>query len=53
MDKKKAIIIISATLVIASLGFYFYKKQKVKALNEKVDSLEDALKQLQEAKDNS
>jgi beta-lactam-binding protein with PASTA domain len=50
MTKGKAILYITASIALASFGFWLYQKQKVKTLNAKVDSLEDAIKQLQEAK---
>jgi hypothetical protein len=51
--KGKTLLYITSALALASLGYYFYEKQRVKALNEKVDSLEDAIKKLEEAKNNS
>jgi peptidoglycan/LPS O-acetylase OafA/YrhL len=50
---QKTIIILTTTIAIASLSYYFYEKIRVQQINERVDSLEDALKRLQEAKDNS
>lgn len=51
--KQKSIIILATSIALASLGFYFYQKMRVKELNERVDSLEDALQKLEEAKQNS
>jgi hypothetical protein len=48
--KSKTIIFLTTSIALASLGFYFYQKMRVKQLNERVDSLEDALSRLQEAK---
>ena len=48
--KLKPIIYLSTALALASLGFYFYQKRRVSELNKKVDSLEDALQRLEEAK---
>ena len=48
--KGKTIIYLTSAIALASLGFYFYQKRRVSELNKKVDSLEDALKQLEEAK---
>jgi hypothetical protein len=50
MNKTKGILLITTTLAILGVGYWFYEKQRVKALNEKVDSLEDALAKLNEAK---
>jgi hypothetical protein len=49
--KKTTLIFLTTSLALASLGYYFYQKQRVKRLNEKVDSLEDALNQLQKLKE--
>ncbi len=43
----KFILIGSSALALAAFAFWFYEKQRVKALNERVDTLEDALKKLQ------
>jgi len=51
--KAKSIIYITTALAFASLGYYFYQKKKVNELNRKVDTLEDAIKRLQEAKNNN
>jgi hypothetical protein len=51
--KGKTIIYLTSAIALASLGFYFYQKRRVSELNKKVDSLEDALKQLEEAKNKS
>jgi uncharacterized protein HemX len=48
--KKTTLIFLTTSLALASLGYYFYQKQKVKKLNEKVSSLEDTLKELEELK---
>jgi len=48
--KGKHIIYLTTAIALASLGFYFYQKRRVSELNKKVDSLEDALKRLEEAK---
>ena len=48
--KGKSIIYITTALALASLGYYFYQKKRVNELNKKVDTLEDAIKRLQEAK---
>jgi hypothetical protein len=49
--KKNTIIFLTTSIALASLGFYFYQKVRVRKLNDKVDSLEDALKQLEQAKE--
>jgi hypothetical protein len=48
--KGKTLLILTSTIAIASIGYYFYEKRRVNELNKKVDSLEDALKMLEEAK---
>jgi hypothetical protein len=48
--KAKTIIYLTTALALASLGFYFYEKRRIKEINERVDSLEDVLKGLEEAK---
>jgi len=48
--KGKTIIYLTSAIALASLGFYFYQKRRVNELNKKVDSLEDALKSLELAK---
>lgn len=50
MNKTKAILILSSTIAILGFGYWFYEKKRVQALNERVDSLEDALAKLNEAK---
>lgn len=48
--KGKTIIFLTSAIALASLGFYFYQKRRVSELNKKVDTLEDALKSLEDAK---
>lgn len=50
MTLKNAIIYGSAALTVAAFGFYFYEKQKVKKLNERVVTIETALATLQNVK---
>ena len=46
--KVKILLYVTSALAIVSMGYYFYEKRRVKALNEKVDSMEDALKEWEE-----
>lgn len=40
MDKKKAILILTTTLVLASVGFYFYRKRRAdKIYKESVEEI--------------
>jgi hypothetical protein len=48
--KGKTLLIITSAIALASIGYYFYEKQRVKALNERVDTLEDAIKKWEETK---
>jgi hypothetical protein len=50
MTLKNAIIYGSAALTLAAFGFYFYEKQRVKKLDERVVTLEEALATLQNVK---
>lgn len=50
MNKTKSILLITSTLAILGVGYWYYQKKRVQALNEKVDSLEDALSRLNEIK---
>jgi type II secretory pathway pseudopilin PulG len=50
MKGYKIVLIVCSVLAVGGLGFWLYEKQRVKKLNEKVDSLEDALKALSNAK---
>jgi hypothetical protein len=50
MTLKNAIIYASAIVALASVGFYFYEKQRVKKLDERVVTLEEALATLQNVK---
>ena len=45
--------IVVAAVIIGVIVFYFYQKMRVRQLNERVDTLEDALKKLEEAKNES
>ena len=46
--KVKILLYVTSALAIVSMGYYIYEKRRVKALNEKVDSMEDALKEWEE-----
>tara|TARA_R110000868_G_scaffold101361_4_gene279107 strand:+ start:12698 stop:12862 length:165 start_codon:yes stop_codon:yes gene_type:complete len=46
--KVKILLYVTSALAIVSIGYYVYEKRRVKALNEKVDSMEDALKEWEE-----
>lgn len=46
--KVKVLLYVTSIIAIASVGYYVYEKRRVKALNEKVSSLEDALKEWEE-----
>ena len=46
----KIILIFTALVGVSGIIYYFIESQRVKKLNEKVDSLEDALKRLEELK---
>lgn len=50
MTLKNAIIYGSAIVALASVGFYFYEKKRVKKLDERVVTLEEALATLQNVK---
>jgi hypothetical protein len=43
---KKYIVYISLGIALVSLGYYFYEKKRIDKLNQKVDSLQDALDKL-------
>jgi len=45
---KKVIMYTSIVLGAAAIGYYFYEKQRVKALDAKVESLQQALAKLQQ-----
>ena len=49
----KTILIVTSVLAVGGLAFYIIEQRRVKKLNEKVDSLDDALKQLENAKKGS
>lgn len=51
MTKKQIIITFSSVLVASYVGFFFYQRYKRKKADESIDSYQDALKKLQEAKD--
>lgn len=50
MKKGNILLLISASLAIASVGYWFYEKKRKQAIDERVDSYEEALKRLEEAK---
>jgi uncharacterized protein HemX len=50
--KYKWILLVTSALALAAFGYYFYEKKRVKEIDSRVDSLEAAIKRLQEAKNN-
>ena len=46
--KGKIILYTASLIAVASIGYYIYQKRRVDQLNEKVISLEDALKEWEE-----
>lgn len=50
MKKTNIVLLVSATIAIASVAYWFYEKQRKKDIDSRVDSLETALQRLQEAK---
>ena len=49
----KILIAVTSILAVGGLTYYLIEQRRVKKLNEKVDSLDDALKQLEMAKKGS
>jgi hypothetical protein len=43
--KVKILLYVTSALALVSIGYYVYERKRIKALNEKVDSMEDALKE--------
>ena len=51
MKKSTKIILIASSIIgLSAIVYYFYESQRVKKLNEKVTTLEEALKRLEELK---
>lgn len=50
MKKTNVVLLISATIAIAAVGYWFYEKQRKKDIDSRVDSLETALQRLEAAK---
>ena len=50
MKKTNIALIVSATIAVAAVGYWFYEKQRKKAIDARVDSLEAALQRLEAAK---
>ena len=40
-------LLVAGLLAISSIAFYFYQKQRIKDLNERVDTMEEALKKIE------
>jgi hypothetical protein len=51
MNKKQIIIAFSAVLVASYVGFFLYQRNNRKKADEAVNSYEEAMKKLKEAKD--
>lgn len=50
MKGYKIVLIVCSVLAVGGFGYWMYEKRRVKKLNEKVDSLDDALEALSNAK---
>jgi predicted negative regulator of RcsB-dependent stress response len=53
MNKNKTFLIIAGAIALGAVSWWFYQKQRVKAIDSRVDNLEEAIKRLEEAKLNS
>jgi cell division protein FtsL len=50
MKNYKVVLITTSVIAIASVGYFLYQKKKNNEINEKVTSLEDAIKKLESIK---
>jgi hypothetical protein len=41
-------LLVAGLIAVSSVAFYFYQKQRIKDLNERVDTMEEALKKIQD-----